>query len=145
MKRRGFTLLEVMVATVIMGIAVVGLLSSISQSLGNAARVTDYDRAALLARSKMDELLLNFQAPWFNVISGAFGPVMLGGKEGGWRAKITPFELPPRPSQGNQILERIELEIWWNNGSERRTFNLEAFRNKILRPEDMAAVPAEPQ
>ena len=33
MNQRGFTLLEVMVATVIMGIAIVGLLSGISQSL----------------------------------------------------------------------------------------------------------------
>ena len=36
MKERGFTLLEVLVATMIMGLAVVGLLSSISVSMRNA-------------------------------------------------------------------------------------------------------------
>jgi general secretion pathway protein I len=140
MNRRGFTLLEVMVATLIMGLAVVGLLSGISQSLANAARVTDYDRAALLARSKMDDLLLNYQLPKGTVIEGEFPPVLLGGKEGGWRAKITPFDLPPNPGPGAEILERVEMEIWWKTFAGRRTFNLEAFRANILRPEDIAAM-----
>ncbi len=140
-QQRGFTLLEVMVATLIMGVAVVGLLSGISQSLHNAARVTDYDRAALLARSKMDDLLLNYQLPHSTVIDGPIDPVFLGGREGGWRARITPFELPPGPHPGVEILERIELEIWWKNGAEKRAFNLEAYRNDILHPEDIAAMP----
>ncbi len=59
MKSRGFTLLEMLVATLIMGIAVVALLSNISTSLRHASRVTDNDRAALAAKRKMDELLLD--------------------------------------------------------------------------------------
>ena len=35
--QRGFTLLEILVATTIMGVAVVGLLSSLSTSMRNAA------------------------------------------------------------------------------------------------------------
>ena len=144
MNQRGFTLLEVLVATLIMGIAVVGLISGISQSLRNADRVTDYDRAALLARSKMDDLLLNYQLPRGTTISGSFDPVLMGGKEGGWRARITPFESPPRPAPGGEILERVELEIWWQFGADRRRFNLEAFRSNIVRPEDMPP-PGAPQ
>jgi general secretion pathway protein I len=139
MNRRGFTLLEVMVATLIMGVAVVGLMSGISQSLRNADRVIDYDRAALLARSKMDELLLNFQLPKGTVISGEFDPVVLGGKEGGWRAKISPFEMQSKPAPGTEILERIELEIWWKFGDDRRRFNLEAFRTNIVKQGEFVA------
>ena len=40
-----------------MGLTVVGLLSLTSQSLSNAARIREYDRAAMLARSQMDALL----------------------------------------------------------------------------------------
>ena len=47
-----------LVATLIMGMAVVGLLSAISTSMRNAARLTDYDRVAMLARAQMDALLL---------------------------------------------------------------------------------------
>ena len=138
MNQRGFTLLEVMVATLIMGVAVVGLMSGISQSLRNADRVIDYDRAALLARSKMDDLLLNYQLPKGTVINGEFDPVLLGGKEGGWRAKITPFEMEAKPTPGSQILERIELEIWWKFGADRRRFNLEGFRMNIVKPGEFA-------
>jgi type II secretion system protein I len=42
MNRRGFTLLEVLVATVIMATAVIALLSNLSTSLNNAARLTDF-------------------------------------------------------------------------------------------------------
>ena len=142
MNQRGFTLLEVMVATLIMGIAVVGLMSGISQSLRNADRVIDYDRAALLARSKMDDLLLNYQLPKGTVISGSFDPVILGGKEGGWRAKISEFDRQPKRAPRGEFLERVELEIWWQFGADRRRFNLEGFRTNVYKPGE---IPMEPE
>ena len=55
--QRGFTLLEVMVAALVMGIAVAGVLSGLAGAARNAARLTEYDRATLVAKQKMDELL----------------------------------------------------------------------------------------
>ena len=72
MKQRGFTLLEMLVATLIMGMAVVGLMSAITASMRNASRVTNRDRAALLARSKMDELLVDSRFPLDTVVQGNF-------------------------------------------------------------------------
>ena len=94
MRRKGFTLLEVLVATVIMGIAVVGLLSGISTSLRNAARLTDYDRVTILARAKMDAMLLDSHLPAFSILQGGFDRALMGGVESGWRARVTPFEMP---------------------------------------------------
>lgn len=139
MRERGFTLLEVLVATLIMGIAVVGLLSSITTSVRNAVRVTDYDRVALLARAQMDALLLNRNLPYLTVIQGSFDPSVIGGKEAGWRARVTPFEMPRR-GVGAALLERVELEVWWSNGAGRRTFTLDAYRRKVLRAGDVAAL-----
>ena len=61
--RRGFTLLEVLVATVIMAIAVSGVLAALSTSVRNATRLTDRDRASVFARRKMEELLVDKRLP----------------------------------------------------------------------------------
>jgi general secretion pathway protein I len=135
--QRGFTLLEMLVATLIMGIAVIGLMAEITASMRNATRVTNRDRAALLARSKMDELLLDPLLPLNTPAQGAFDPSLTGGVEGGWRALLTRFEMPPSPAPGQQSLDRMSLEIWWMAGGERRTFALTGYRAHVLRPEDL--------
>ena len=141
---RGFTLLEVMVATTIMAIAVVGLLSAISASMRNAARLSDYDRSAMLARRKMDELLLDQRLPRFIAVEG-FWDRAAAGVEGGWHARVTPVDSLPRPNPGSAVLDRVELEVWWKSGERRRTFTLEGFRRGILRPEDIALAGALPR
>jgi len=139
-KRRGFTLLEVLVASLIMGIAVVGLLSAISTSIRNAARLANYDRIALVARAKMDALLLETRLPQFSVLEGAIDPALMGGVTAGWRARVTPFEMPKGRTPGTPVLQRIELEVWWMAGDKRRTFTLDGFRRQKLSNADMAAI-----
>jgi len=141
-KQRGFTLLEVLVATLIMGIAVSGLMSALSTSMRSAARLNDYDRAALLGRQKMDELLLATKLPKGAVIEGAWGPEVTGDLQVGWRARVTPFEMLPKAGPGSFFLERIELEIWWATRDQRHTFTLEGFRRAVSTPEDIAAAGA---
>ncbi len=131
MNRRGFTLLEMLVASVIMGVAVVALLANVSTSLRNGARAAEYDRAALIARRTMDELLLDAGLPYDLPVEGKFDRAHAG-LDGGWRARLTRFENPPRLSPGASLLERIELEVWWSNGARRRSVSLEAFRRGVI-------------
>jgi general secretion pathway protein I len=135
--RKGFTLLEMLVATMIMGIAVVGLLSNLSTSLRNASHLTEYDRAALLAKRKMDELLLDARLPKDVAIEARFDPAT-SGVEGGWRARLATFEEPPIVVPGVAVLERLELQVWWMSGARRRTLSMEAFRTTTIRPPDLA-------
>lgn len=139
MKRNdsGFTLLEVLVATMIMGIAVAGLLSGLSGTMRNAARLTDYDRATLLARSKMDELLADQKIPRKIFVEGVFDVSMSGGVPTGWRARVMPFEWAPGAGPGMWVLDRIELEIWWMTGATRHSFTLEGFRRGLLQAGDI--------
>jgi general secretion pathway protein I len=127
--RRGFTLLEVLVATVIMGIAVAGLIAGLSQSVKNAARLTDYDRTVMLAHTKMNDLLLDANLPFDGSTEGQFEREISGGMPSGWRASIQPFDLPPKAGPGTVILQRIALELWWQPASgTRRSIQLESYR-----------------
>jgi general secretion pathway protein I len=138
LSQRGFTLLEVLVATLIMGIAVAGVLSGIAGTTRNAARLTQYDRATLLARQKMDELLVEHSVRRKTVLEGVFDPAQTGGSPSGWRARVLPFEYAPGAAgPGGWVVDRIELEIWWMDGATRHTFTLESFRRGILQPGDV--------
>jgi len=118
------------IATLIMAIAVVGLLASISGSAHNAARLRDYDRVAQLGRLRMNDILSDPAAP----LVGTFDPGVTGGIDAGWQAQIEPFESPPNPAPGALTLDHVRLEIWWVASDHRRTFTIEALRRRVIRP-----------
>jgi type II secretory pathway pseudopilin PulG len=125
-----------LVATTIMGIAVAGLMSGISNSTRNAAHLRDYDRVVQLARLRMNTLLADPSAPR----EGLFDPAITGGLECGWSAQVAVAESAAgNPQPGDWVLERIQLEIWWMSGATRRTFSLESYRRRKLRPGDSGA------
>lgn len=141
MNRRGFTVLEVLVATMIMGIAVSGILSGMAAAARNAARLAQFDRATLLARQKMDELLVNQEIPRSAPTEGLWDPALSGTVRTGWRAVIEPMESAPGAGAGRWVVDRIQLEVWWMDGQTRRSFSLEGFRRGILRPGDVVHAP----
>lgn len=133
MNKRGFTLLEVLVATVIMGVAVGGLVAGLSLSVKNASRLTDYDRAVMLARTKMNDLLVNANLPFDGSVEGQIDADQSGGIPTGWRASVRAFDVPPRVQPGTLILQRIALELWWQPASgTRRTIQLESYRHMTI-------------
>ena len=138
-EQRGFTLLEVLVATVILAVAIAGLMSALSGSLRVVARLTDYDRAAMLARRKMDELSVERSLPRYTVLQGTYDATQTNGAASGWRARIAPFEVPPNPLPGTPIVDRIEVEVWWTSGETQRSFNIDGYRRHYLTPDDIAA------
>lgn len=132
MGKRGFTLLEMLVASTIMAVAIVGLLSGIGGATRNAARLRDYDRAAQLARLRMNELLANATLPVGSVLGGTFDREITGGMEIQWQARLTNVQMPPSPAVGQPCLQRIELQVWWMAGEQKRNFTLDAYRTHIL-------------
>jgi general secretion pathway protein I len=134
--RRGFTLLEMIVATTILGIAVVGLMAGLAGVTRNAARLRDYDRAAQLARLRMNDLLADYKAPRNQMMSGGFDPQITGGIAAGWNAQYTTTEVSPVRILNDFALDRVDLEVWWMNGEQRRSIRLEGYRRRKLTPED---------
>lgn len=125
-RRCGFTLLEMIVATAVMSIAVVGLLSLLSGTLSNARRVQQYDRAAMLARTKMNELLVQSPLPVGESLGGQWDA------SSGWTARTEVFERPPNAFPGALQLLRINLEVWWTADGQRKSLTLEGFRREII-------------
>ena len=131
--QRGFTLLEILVATAIMGIAVAGVMNGLAAAVRNASRITQYDRAAILARMKMDALLTDEATPRKEMFGGVYRPIETGGVAAGWQARVVPFESAgPEPTPGALVMERVELQIWWMDGDTRRTFALDGIRRGQL-------------
>ena len=131
--KRGFTLLEMLVASTIMAIAVVGLLSCIAGATRNAAHLRDYDRMVQLARLRMNDLLADESLPRDQVLKGDFDTRLTGGLPVSWQARLSTVEAPPQRMTGEPFLERIELKISWTSGNQDRTFTLDAHRTHTLR------------
>jgi general secretion pathway protein I len=124
--QRGFTLIEVLLATTILAIAVSALLSNLSTSTSNLMRVNDADRLTFFTKRKMDELITVQNFPRGTFIEGVFEFDNQRRPVCGWRARILPFG-PPAPN-GIERLERVELETWLQRGARRRTLFVESFR-----------------
>ena len=117
-------------------------MSNLHVSLRNTGRLTDYDRATLFAQHKMDELLSVAVLPNYQPLSGTFDAGSGDPSSGGWQALPRPYEYPPHPGPGTRALQRIELQIWWNNADRRRTYTLEGFRSCILTQAEAAQLSA---
>ena len=133
-QQRGFTLLEALFATMIMGVAVAGILNALAASSRNVVRLTQADRAVLLARTKMDELLANDALPRKTFMAGPFSAAEAGGTNAGWQARVTAVESAFGATDLNWVIDRIELEIWWMDGATRHSFSLEGYRRSLLPP-----------
>lgn len=127
----GFTLLEVLVATAIMGIAIVGLLAALGGSVRNAARLTVHDRMAMRARAKMSEIMVQGDLPLEAEFDGSFPPAAEG-EEAGFHAVAGIVEAPPRATPGMSVLQRVTLRVWWKEGARLRTMDLESFRRNTI-------------
>lgn len=148
MRRRkreaGYTLLEVLVATTIMAIAVTALVGNLTGSLRNLSRLTEQDRATLLTKRKLEEILIQppVMITRFIPVEGGFDqPISTDGGKSGWRLVITPTELPERPYPGSPVLDRLELEAWWEptGSKKRRTFSIVTYRRGVLTEADFLA------
>lgn len=136
-RRRGFTLLEMIVATTVFAVAVVGLLAGLSSTTRNATRLREYDRAVQLARLRMNDLIADYKLPRRGRLNGEFDPKVTGGLEAGWQADVSTFEVSPVVIDNDFALDRIDLEVWWMAGQQRRSLRLEGYRKRLMKPEDL--------
>ncbi|MCC7491963.1 MAG: type II secretion system minor pseudopilin GspI [Fimbriimonadaceae bacterium] len=111
--RRGFTLLELIVAVAILAVALVGVLQAVSQSTNHIKEARDRAAAMELAEQKLAELLLN--------------PELAPGEEAGDFGELAPrFSWQSSCSETELAgLLRLRVTVAWNNGRLERSVDVE--------------------
>ena len=105
---KGFTLLEVMIAVALIAVALVTLLGSQSQSVSYANSAKFETMAALLAQSKMSEILIQ-DADALSGDSGDFGDDYQGYA---WEAKVSDVAIDDLDTI-SEYLKQIDLTVTW--------------------------------
>ncbi len=119
MASAGFTLLEVLVATALMGIAVAALMSGLSGSLRNLSRAEAYEKAVLVGRAQLNRLL----------VEETLTPGQLAGQwdeSVRWEAEIRPWDPSGAGGRGAAVtnLMVVSLTVFWKGarGEKHVTF-----------------------
>jgi general secretion pathway protein I len=105
---KGFTLLEVMIAVALIAVALVTLLGSQSQSVSYANSAKFETMAALLAQSKMSEILIQ-DAGALSGDSGDFGEDYQGYA---WEAKVSDVAIEDLDTI-SEYLKQIDITVTW--------------------------------
>ncbi|HET6369555.1 MAG TPA: prepilin-type N-terminal cleavage/methylation domain-containing protein [Nitrospiria bacterium] len=109
--KKGFTLLEVMIALAIIAISFVSLLALRNRDLLLSGYSRDIMEATLLARQKMTEVeLAGF--PDLGELGGDFGE----GSRFRWNERVIAPELLPTLSN---VVREVHVTVSWSDGKER--------------------------
>ena len=121
-ERYGFTLLEVMVAMVIISIALLAVLGSQSQSISLASEARFSTTSALLAQSKMAEIEAMNPDDLISD-SGEFGEDYPGYR---WEMTVEDVNLD-EPENVSDYLKQINLIVSWGE-NEKLRYHLRLYR-----------------
>jgi general secretion pathway protein I len=114
----GFTLLEVLLATMIIGSVFVAVVGLLSQSLRNIERMNPQDAAIAHAREKMNAIL----------VSETLEPQTSSGRwDDGyrWEAQISFLQPSSSIRAGSSTLFRIHLQVRWGEEAVPKTYVVE--------------------
>ena len=126
---RGFTLLEVLVASVLLASVFVAVMSVMSGSLRTLDRMGPHERALVYAREKMTEQLLRPQlAP-----ERSSGQWSDGYR---WRVEIAPLDAAAPAAGSAPSLFRVRVEIAWGEGQRAASYRLETTQLAQRAPEN---------
>ncbi|MDP2827034.1 MAG: type II secretion system protein [Sulfuricellaceae bacterium] len=125
---RGFSLLEVLVAFVVLALTLSVLMRIFSGGARNAMLANDYSRAVLIAESKLEAVGIEF-------------PLSAGGASGevdekfGWQlsAQLLPDTAPVQGAVANGLYQ-VEVSVTWDESGKQRAISLSSQRLAQLNP-----------
>lgn len=125
-KQQGFTLLEVLVAFVILAMMLGVIMNLNSLALNTTARASDREQALLLAQSQLDRVLASRELKP-GTQSGRFDDDRFQ-----WELQVSRFEFPNRPvTEALNAPEPYEIELsvrWAQNNRQGQSLTLRTLR-----------------
>lgn len=115
----GFTLLELMVAAVILAFGIVGVLRAISAGLLSARDASDYTTAAMLAQAQLEQLRWDDTLQNTGTSEGDFGDLY---PDYSWQASLESVDLP---DIDDSDLVHVVLTVTWKRGTREHHLSLE--------------------
>jgi len=121
---RGFTLIEVLVAAAVLGIAGTALFGLLSRSLYNLRKIEDLHRYELAAQNVMNEVLMLSTLPAEGRAEGA-----LDGIGAHWTENVKPWAPPTLETKPDQAILSVEVVVTWPGRSSQRSIEVEALKS----------------
>ena len=126
LSRQGFTLLEVLVAVMILAISVTAILSQFSAGMEVGGKSRDITRAVLLAKEKLEELKAR-------VDSGEEGKAGASDDGYSWEPRVSLYELPEKEAGENENalafeLLKLTVIVRWDSGVQERQMELSTLK-----------------
>ena len=120
---RGFTLIEVLVATAVLGIAATALFGLLSRSLFNLRKIEDLHRYELAAQNVMNEVLMLSTLPAEGRAEGALDDIGAH-----WIINVKPWAPPTLEAKPDQAILSVEAVVTWPGRSSQRSIKVEALK-----------------
>ncbi|MFI0397787.1 MAG: prepilin-type N-terminal cleavage/methylation domain-containing protein [Thiolinea sp.] len=123
-KQQGFTLLEIMVAFVIMGLVVGTLLQLFGSAMRSVALADEYSFAVQVAESRMEAVGSEIKVEK-NTVSG-----QEEGTAYQWAVTMQPIELNEKQEEFSLSIEpyQVTVIVSWNSEGKQRQFTLTSLR-----------------
>jgi general secretion pathway protein I len=126
-RQRGFSLLEVIAAILLLAVAFAALMKVAGGSIGLTRRAAAHDEAAMWARSLLDGAYV-LEAPKPGVTEGSFDDGYR------WRLQVTPWTAPGVTPDGMLRMYRLDLDVLWGSATHPDRAHFSTLRTAVATP-----------
>lgn len=126
-RARGFTLLEVLVAMVLVGVGVSLAFAAMSGATRLTQRATLHDNASRLARAKLEEVLAS---PNYDLAEDGREDVYAGVRYG-YKIQIKPVQFPGLSDERTPLpfmLDLVSIDVYWGPEQAQQSYTVSTYR-----------------